>query len=741
MKPRIILTSLLFLFAGSLVYSQIPATVHVEILKAEDARRFDKTIEDLLKHPNEDVRIRAALAAGRIGNDAAIPALTYLLEKEKSEQARAMAAFALGEIESIKAADTILKTLNAQAETLALASVPVTARLLEAAGKIAAANPKEEKSKELSAAILKVLTDEESKRTTPNTEVIRLGLTAALRARPVGAEEVVRKYLSFTDPNNVADALNTLARLRAKNASRDARDLLQTNTHAVVRANAARVLGAAEDKEAVDLLIKAATSDTDSRVRVAAIRSLAALKDPKSAGPLLAHGEKLFAKYKAAKKPNFNPNETSEFIEAAAALGRILQYSENQRAEDLFREFGKIDKGMSSDVYVARTRIRQQRNDGKDKPELTHWRQYGTLAQIGGEFAVLEPVSEVGKQMKSEAPNIIRPLAKAFAEADPVNEGPSMMAGPDVLQAFSRFKTADLGEIARTALLNKDVQMRATAASILADLPSSKENVDALKAAFTKALLTDKMENDAQLAILEAYIKLEKEDFEVFQTAWAHPDVLVRNKASQLFKANDFGKKWPVLNTVVDRFGVVEPYDVKTGTKLGQILNTDAEYRRAAARKNGTVKAVLTTEKGTFTINFLPEEAPLTVDNFIKLARAKYFNGLEVHRVVPNFVMQDGDPRGDGNGGPGWSIRCEVNMVPYDRGAVGMALSGKDTGGSQWFVTHSPQPHLDGGYTVFGRVNETGMKVVDNIVRGDKIITVKIVEGGSPQRTQRTRRN
>jgi cyclophilin family peptidyl-prolyl cis-trans isomerase len=164
-------------------------------------------------------------------------------------------------------------------------------------------------------------------------------------------------------------------------------------------------------------------------------------------------------------------------------------------------------------------------------------------------------------------------------------------------------------------------------------------------------------------------------------------------------------------------------------TKLGQVLNTDADYRRALGRKNGSVRAVLTTQKGTFTIDLLPDDAPLTVDNFIKLARAGYFNGLEVHRVVPNFVMQDGDPRGDGNGGPGWSIRCEMNMVPYERGAVGMALSGKDTGGSQWFVTHSPQPHLDGGYTVFGRVNETGMKVVDKIVRGDKIVSVRIVEG------------
>jgi len=151
------------------------------------------------------------------------------------------------------------------------------------------------------------------------------------------------------------------------------------------------------------------------------------------------------------------------------------------------------------------------------------------------------------------------------------------------------------------------------------------------------------------------------------------------------------------------------------------------DYRRALSRKNGSIRALLATEKGTFTIEFAPEEAPLTVDNFVRLARAGYFNGLEIHRVVPNFVVQDGDPRGDGSGGPGWSIRCEINMLPYDRGAVGMALSGKDTGGSQWFVTHSPQPHLDGGYTVFGHVSEKDMKVVDSIVRGDRILSVRVV--------------
>jgi cyclophilin family peptidyl-prolyl cis-trans isomerase len=139
------------------------------------------------------------------------------------------------------------------------------------------------------------------------------------------------------------------------------------------------------------------------------------------------------------------------------------------------------------------------------------------------------------------------------------------------------------------------------------------------------------------------------------------------------------------------------------------------------------VRAVVNTDKGAFTIELLPDDAPLNVDNFVQLAQSGYFNNITFHRVVPNFVVQGGDPRGDGNGGPGYQIRCEINEVPYERGAVGMALSGKDTGGSQWFVTHSPQPHLDGGYTVFGRV-VAGMEVIDRIARGDRIRTISVAE-------------
>jgi len=729
MKFTLLTFSLLFVFASS-IFGQVPVATQVQILKAEDARRYDSVLEGLMKSPNAAVRVRAALAAGRIGDAAAVPVLIRMLN-DPSEKVREMAAFALGETESIEAADAIRIALGetARAQMPGQETANVRGRLVEAAGKIAAADAKDPKAKELGDSIKFILAAEKERPT--SIETARLALTAALRARPAGAEENIRFFLSHTDPGVVSDALNTLSRLRAKNANRDARDLLETHTHAVVRANAARLLGAAEDKEAVELLIKAATKDPDSRVRVSAIRSLAALKDAKASDPLLARGEELFAAYSKAKKPNFIPDEQSEFVEIATALGRLLANTDNARADKLFADFGKIDKGQTPEVYIARVRIGPKRGEGK-APELVNWRQYSTLAQVIGEFSAIEPTSEVGKQMKAEAPAILRPLAKAITAVE-LDDAMMIMAAPDVLSAFARFKTDDLGEVARLALQNNDVFIRTTAAGILGDLPASKENVDTLKTAFTKALLTDKKENDAQLAMLDAMYKLDKkESVGTLLVAVSAPDYLVRKSALDKLSNPELAKDFPGVPTSIENArknnkDKVLPYSAAFGTKLGQVLNTDVDYRRALSRKNGTISAVFTTEKGAFTIEFLPEDAPLTVDNFVKLARAGYFNGLEVHRVVPNFVMQDGDPRGDGNGGPGWSIRCEVNMVSYERGAVGMALSGKDTGGSQWFVTHSPQPHLDGGYTVFGRVNETGMKVVDKIVRGDKILSVRIV--------------
>jgi len=135
--------------------------------------------------------------------------------------------------------------------------------------------------------------------------------------------------------------------------------------------------------------------------------------------------------------------------------------------------------------------------------------------------------------------------------------------------------------------------------------------------------------------------------------------------------------------------------------------------------------ALLQTERGIITIAFDHARAPVTVENFVSLARARYFDGIAFHRVVPNFVVQDGCPRGDGWGGPGYMIPCEYNDRPYETGTVGMALAGKDTGGSQWFVTLSPQPRLEGRYTVFGTVTR-GMDVVERLMPGDRIVKVTL---------------
>jgi cyclophilin family peptidyl-prolyl cis-trans isomerase/HEAT repeat protein len=134
-------------------------------------------------------------------------------------------------------------------------------------------------------------------------------------------------------------------------------------------------------------------------------------------------------------------------------------------------------------------------------------------------------------------------------------------------------------------------------------------------------------------------------------------------------------------------------------------------------------RATIKTARGDIVLDMFGADAPITVDNFFRLARTGYYRGTRFHRVVPNFVAQDGDPRDDGNGGPGYAIRDEMNPRRYDRGALGMALSGPDTGGSQYFITHSPQPHLDGHYTVFGRVLR-GFPALDAIVQGDPIISI-----------------
>jgi cyclophilin family peptidyl-prolyl cis-trans isomerase/HEAT repeat protein len=708
MLKRIIGISLVCVALSSASFAQSAATTLLKIVKAEDERRWDADLRDLFSSPNALVRKRAALAAGRIGDESSIDALTNLLEKDADPSVRAMAAFALGEVESEVGANALLAQLKNKS-----GAIELRARAIEALGKIAAALPreKEARQRELGAAILETLKSESGQ------PVILLGLTAALRSRPADAGPTLAKFLTHANARVRADAANALARLRLKDGTEQSRKQLASDLDPIVRANAARLLGIAEDKQSVDALLARVTDDKDSRVRVNAIRALAAVKDPRAAEPLLARG-KFLAQQGLANRPA----ELNEILEIATTLGRLLAQKDDQAAITWLRKINEALNHTAPEIDLAFVRIAPATylaefgtaDQAKRKVQemiLLDWRAAAGVAAGLGDIAALPETVSNKSELAATAQTLLRAMLDYRNSGLNINTlvaVHSEYAIPDVLRAVAAFKPADLASVARTHLSNSDIIVRGTAADLLADLPPSEENTRSLVQAWPQAA-NDTL-NDAAISIVDALGK-QKTDAanDQLKEALKSGDPLIRRRAAAALQASGAGDFSAQIGTVHTR-------------------NTDADYRRALSRIGKNVRAVVTTSKGSFTIEFLPEAAPLTVDNFVQLAQRNYYRNITIHRVVANFVIQDGDPRGDGNGGPGYQIRCEINEVPYDRAVVGMALSGKDTGGSQWFVTHSPQPHLDGGYTAFGRV-AAGMDVVDKIVRGDVIQSIVIRQG------------
>ena len=217
--------------------------------------------------------------------------------------------------------------------------------------------------------------------------------------------------------------------------------------------------------------------------------------------------------------------------------------------------------------------------------------------------------------------------------------------------------------------------------------------------------------SDFQYAYLDALESLldETQAAEEINRLTGHPDYLVRLKALSKKKEPDIQLRQSVLDP---------GWEHDLPKELKQLAQG---YLTA---KSDVIWALETT-KGVIQIQLDVSLAPITCANMVYLSQKGYFDFMAVHRVVPNFVVQAGDPRGDGSGGPGYAIPCEINPLRFKRGSVGMALAGKDTGGSQFFICHSEQPHLDGGYTVFGKV-VSGMKVVDRIEEGDLILRARV---------------
>ncbi|MGQ0760678.1 MAG: peptidylprolyl isomerase [Acidobacteriota bacterium] len=696
--------------APGAVKAGIDSEILLRIIRAEDTRRWDGNLEKLLTHDDAKIRKRAVLAAGRIGSEGAVPPLAERVLTDRDVEVRQMAAFALGEIESGGGAYALTEVLKVRgAET---ATALVRARAIEALGKIivavtspgAAAKPDDDWLDTVRASIVNTLRFEVSRPAQSDRLTILLALTAVLRAKPDGVGKLVAQCLDYSDSRIVADALNTLARLRLKEGNDKARALLKHNDP-IVRANAARLLGATEDKQAFDALLDRALHDSDSRVGISAIRSLASLKDARAVQPLLERGDYLLKLSKVSREFSIEPR--NELLEIATTLGRLLPNTANPSAIDFVKRMHQLTDGEAVEVEVAFARMapatfQQTAFKSEAKMPRSSWRRVSRRAQ--GLAAINEVI--VGPANGSAGDRALKDAQTELLDMLRRSQTPTL-AIPGILQAYAVYKPADINELSRRFLADSDVIVRATAAEILGGQASGEGNIRALIEALPRAMRD--ADNDAALAILDALAKQKnKEANDAIKTALDSRDHLLRRRAASLLKANAVGD-------FSDRIGTV------------QTRNTEADYRRAIARIGKKPTATVVTNKGSFTIEFLPEDATLNIDNFLQLAKRGYFNGQTIPRVVPNFVVQAGDPRGDQNGGPGYTIRCEINAVPYERASVGMALSGKDTGGSQWFVTHSPQPHLDGGYTVFGRVIR-GMEVVDRIARGDRIVRVVVNE-------------
>jgi len=711
-----VLTVLLTLFANASAQptrrsspsSELPANTQLNIMRHEDERRWDDQLNALLADTNPKVRKRAALAAGRIGDERAVPGLAEMLLTDRDMDVRQMAAFALGEVESAGGAFALVTVLNDPARAGRARAIEalgkVTAALeskTAAASKDAAREPEDDRLDICKAAILNALRFENGRGPQRDRLTVLLGLTAVLRTKPDGVGPLMTKFLDDPDPSIVATALNTMARLRLKDANERVRQLLG-NGDPIVRANAARVIGAADHKEAFEKVLELALHDIDLRVRVSAIRTLASLKDARAVEPLITRGNSLMSSQEQI------PDSRSELLEIATTLGRLLPNTSNNAAIAWIRKTHDSTKGEAVEVEVALARMAPGifQNDPYKTQAASRtatWRQVSRRAQ--GLAAIKDVIT--GAATDSAGDHALKDAQKELAEMLQRSTTPTL-AIPDILQAYSSYKNPNAGEFARKYLLASDVVVRANAAEVIGSQAPSEQNTRVLIEALPRAM-RDKDLNDAALAILNALGKQKTATAnDAIKTGLTSSDHLVRRRAVALLKANGAGD-------FSDRIGTV------------QTRNTALDYRRAIARAGKHVTATIVTSSGRFTIELSPEDAPLTVDNFVQLARKGYFNGQVIPRVVPNFVVQAGDPRGDQNGGPGYQIRCEINEAPFERAAVGMALSGKDTGGSQWFVTHSPQPHLDGGYTVFGHVVR-GMDVIDNIARGNVIRQVIVNE-------------
>lgn len=626
------------------------------------------------------VRRRAALAIGRVGLPAGIQPLIAALS-DTDPEVREMAAFGLGLIGDVVAAPALLNALAGDASPV------VRGRAAEALGQIDAKEKDQvrpDARREVgeaiarmvaeyarSAAVTSMQADDETWPAAPEAEAFRLGVYALVR---LGTYEPLAA--AVLDPGGRPTAswwpvAYAFGRINDPRAQPVLVQLLKSPGK-YSAAFAARGLGGIKDSTSVDslvVLLKAA--NTPQEVIVSSVRALASIGDRRAAAPLatlvLETGD-----------PNVR-------VEAVKALGTLQAADGLPVVQDLLTDPWppmRVEALRAAAAIDPESFLLVLSGMDPDPQWTVRAALVEVLATLGPEIAL----DRVRAMMNDEDRRVV----------------------PAVLRALQRLKAPDAAAIALAQLKEPDFVVRSTAADVIGAL-KPPEGIDALATALT--LAQGDAAIDARASMLSALA-----EYGGARATAALKDALA-------------DKDWAVRIHALDLLAKIDPAgdyrDVMRPAPGTPIARYDDPQLIAPAY---SPHVFIETAKGTIEFELAVLDAPQTSRNFTVLAGKGFFNGLQIHRVVPNFVVQDGDPRGDGEGGPGYTIRDELNDRPFVRGTVGMALSWRDTGGSQFFITHSPQPHLDARYTVFGRVVR-GMDVVDRIQQGDTIQRVRVWDG------------
>jgi cyclophilin family peptidyl-prolyl cis-trans isomerase/HEAT repeat protein len=622
----------------------------------------------LLTDGQARVRRRAALAIGRVGLTSGITPLVMVLGDTEPE-VRQMAAFALGLIGDRQARDPLLMSLTDQ-------SPLVQSSAAEALGLIgdpaAAAGVGRLVASVVQSGALTSLPaeDDEARRDTP-ASAFRLGVFALVRLKAY--DQLAAAVLDSAGRPRVTwwPVAFALQRLEDKRAL-PALLALAGDSNPYTRAFAVKGLGLLKDRAATPVVLPLLSS-RDTGVAIEAIRAVGKIGDPAAAEPLL----RLVQGRGVAQQMR---------VEAVAALGGLRGPG---IADNLVDVIGDRDPLVRAAALRSASTADPEGFvtilSGLDPDP--DWRTRAALASLLGELPRQTALPRLTRMLDDTDQRVIAA----------------------VLTSLVKIGAPNAGDILLDHLKADDPVVRAASASGIGEL-RLPAGAQALPAAYQFGLRDATYV--ARAAAIEAFSKYGiSVARSLLDAALADKDWAVRVRAAALLKQGE------PTSDASDR---IRPAPTRM---------TPASYQ-AATLTNPAVstQAFIDTDRGTIQIELAVLDAPLTVDNFVALARRGFFNGLTFHRVVPDFVVQGGDPRGDGEGGPGYTMRNEISEQPYLRGTVGIALDWADTGGSQFFITHSPQPHLDAKYTVFGRVI-AGIDVVDKIQQGDVIRRVRVWDG------------